>query len=168
MAPKGVEWNMAVDYWRTLQSDSDATFDTVVKLDATQIIPQVTWGTSPEMVMGVDGRVPDPDREKDANKRGAIERALSYMGLPPGKLLQDIHVDKVFIGSCTNSRIEDMREAAAVVRKLGRRVAGNVKLAMVCRVPAWSRSRPNAKACTKFSRQRDSNGANRAARCASR
>ncbi len=131
LAPTGVEWDQAVNYWRTLHSDPDATFDAVVELDASTIVPQVTWGTSPEMVLGVDARVPDPDKEKDANKRGAIERALTYMGLEPGKALSDIHVDKVFIGSCTNSRIEDMREAAAVVKKMGQKVAKNVKLAMV-------------------------------------
>ncbi|KQT08789.1 3-isopropylmalate dehydratase large subunit [Ramlibacter sp. Leaf400] len=131
LAPTGVEWEQAVAYWRTLHSDPDAKFDAVVELDASQIVPQVTWGTSPEMVLGVDGRVPDPDKEKDANRRGAIERALTYMGLEPGKPINDIFVDKVFIGSCTNSRIEDMREAAAVVKKLGQKVAGNVKLAMV-------------------------------------
>ncbi len=126
-----VEWDQAVAYWKGLHSDANAHFDTVVELDATQIIPQVTWGTSPEMVLGIDGRVPDPDKEKDASKRGAIERALAYMGLEPGKALNDLYVDKVFIGSCTNSRIEDMREAAAVVKKLGQKIAGNVKLAMV-------------------------------------
>jgi 3-isopropylmalate/(R)-2-methylmalate dehydratase large subunit len=131
LAPTGAEWEQAKAYWKTLQSDPDAKFDTVVELDATKIIPQVTWGTSPEMVLGVDDRVPDPDKEKDASKRGAIERALTYMGLEPGKALNDIYVDKVFIGSCTNSRIEDMREAAAVVKKLGQKVAKNVKLAMV-------------------------------------
>lgn len=131
LAPIGVEWDQAVAYWRTLHSDPDAKFDTVVELDAAQIVPQVTWGTSPEMVTGIDGRVPDPDKEKDANKRGAIERALTYMGLEPGKPLNDVTVDKVFIGSCTNSRIEDMREAAAMVKKLGQKVAKNVKLAMV-------------------------------------
>ena len=131
LAPTGVEWDHAVAYWRKLQSDADAKFDAVVKLDASTIQPQVTWGTSPEMVLGIDGRVPDPDKEKDASKRGAIERALTYMGLQPGKALDDLYVDKVFIGSCTNSRIEDMREAAALVRKLGRKVAPNVKLAMV-------------------------------------
>jgi len=131
MAPQGAEWDAAVAYWRTLHSDPDAQFDTVVELDANQIVPQVTWGTSPEMVTGITGQVPDPDREKDSNKRGAIERALQYMGLQPGKAMSDIHVDKVFIGSCTNSRIEDMREAAAVVRKLGQRVASNVKQALV-------------------------------------
>jgi 3-isopropylmalate/(R)-2-methylmalate dehydratase large subunit len=127
----GPEWNQAVTYWKTLQSDPDAKFDTVVELDAAAVVPQVTWGTSPEMVLGVDGRVPDPDREKDAGKRDAIERALTYMGLEPGKALGDIYVDKVFIGSCTNSRIEDIREAAALVKKLGRKVAKTVKLAMV-------------------------------------
>ncbi|GAA4428404.1 3-isopropylmalate dehydratase large subunit [Acidovorax lacteus] len=127
----GVEWEQAVAYWRTLHSDADAVFDAVVTLDAAQIVPQVTWGTSPEMVLGVDARVPDPDKEKDATRRSAIERALTYMGLQPGKPIHDITVDKVFIGSCTNSRIEDIREAAAVVKRLGRKVAGNVKLAMV-------------------------------------
>jgi 3-isopropylmalate/(R)-2-methylmalate dehydratase large subunit len=131
LAPTGVEWDLAVKYWKTLQSDADAKFDSVVELDAADIVPQVTWGTSPEMVLGVDARVPDPEKEKDASKRDAIERALKYMGLQPGKALNDLYVDKVFIGSCTNSRIEDMREAAAVVKKLGRKVAKNVKLAMV-------------------------------------
>ena len=131
LAPTGVEWEQAQTYWKTLQSDAGATFDTVVELDAAKIIPQITWGTSPEMVLGVDDRVPDPDKEKDPNKRGAIERALVYMELQPGKALDDIYVDKVFIGSCTNSRIEDMREAAAVVKKLGQKVAKNIKLAMV-------------------------------------
>ena len=131
LAPTGVEWDQAVAYWKTLHSDADAKFDTVVELDAAAILPQVTWGTSPEMVLGIDGRVPDPDKEKDANKRGAIERALTYMGLEPGKPLADVHIDKVFIGSCTNSRIEDMREAAAVVKKLGQKVSKDVKLALV-------------------------------------
>ena len=127
----GPEWEQAVAHWRTLHSDEGAHFDAVVELNAAEIQPQVTWGTSPEMVLGVNGNVPDPDKEKDASKRGAIERALEYMGLEPGKALTDITVDKVFIGSCTNSRIEDMREAAAVVKNLGRKVASNVKLAMV-------------------------------------
>ena len=131
LAPTGMEWDQAVAYWHTLHSDADAHFDAVVQLDAAQIAPQVTWGTSPEMVLSVLDRVPDPDKEKDANKRDAIERALAYMGLQPGKALNDLFVDKVFIGSCTNSRIEDMREAAAVVKKLGQKVAKNIKLAMV-------------------------------------
>ena len=131
LSPAGLEWDHALRYWRALQSDTDASWDAVVELDASQVQPQVTWGTSPEMVLGVDARVPDPEREKDANKRGAIERALRYMALEPNKPIVDILIDKVFIGSCTNSRIEDLREAAAVVRRLGRRVASNVKLAMV-------------------------------------
>jgi 3-isopropylmalate/(R)-2-methylmalate dehydratase large subunit len=130
-SPAGVEWEHAVAYWRTLQSDAGAVFDKVVELDAAQIRPQVTWGTSPEMVLSIEDRVPDPDREKDANKRGAMERALAYMALEPNKPIADIRIDKVFIGSCTNSRIEDLREAAAVVRRLGGKVAANVKLALV-------------------------------------
>jgi 3-isopropylmalate/(R)-2-methylmalate dehydratase large subunit len=130
-AAAALEWDHAVAYWKTVHTDTDATFDTVIELDASQIIPQVTWGTSPEMVLGIDACVPDPDKEKDANKRSAIERALIYMGLEPGKALNDLFVDKVFIGSCTNSRIEDMREAAAVVKKLGQKVAKNIKVAMV-------------------------------------
>jgi len=128
-APKGTVWDRAVDYWRTLKSDDNARFDFVVRLDAREIKPQVTWGTSPEMVVPVDGRVPDPDKEKDEGKREGMERALTYMGLKPNTQITDIRVDKVFIGSCTNSRIEDLRAAANIVR--GRRVAGNVRLAMV-------------------------------------
>ena len=130
-SPTGVEWEQAVAYWRTLHSDPDAHWDAVVEIDATQIRPQVTWGTSPEMVASVEDRVPDPDKEKDPVKRAAMERALQYMALEPNKPISDIRIDKVFIGSCTNSRIEDIRAAAAVVRKLGKRVASNVKLAMV-------------------------------------
>ena len=131
LAPTGALWQQAAAYWRTLQSDPGASFDRVVQIDAAGIRPQVTWGTSPEMVLSIEDRVPDPDKEKDAIKRGAIERALTYMGLAPNKPIADIRVDKVFIGSCTNSRIEDLREAAAVVRKAGGKVASNVKLALV-------------------------------------
>ena len=130
-SPSGPAWDLAVAHWRTLHSDPDAAWDAVVDLDASQIAPQVTWGTSPEMVLSIDERVPDPEREKDPVKRGAIERALQYMALQPNKAMADILIDKVFIGSCTNSRIEDIREAAAVVRRLGGRRAANVKLAMV-------------------------------------
>ncbi|MBA4178894.1 MAG: 3-isopropylmalate dehydratase large subunit, partial [Leptothrix sp. (in: Bacteria)] len=143
-SPKAVEWDHAVAHWRTLHSDPGAHFDAVVELDAAQIQPQVTWGTSPEMVLGVDGRVPDPDKEKDAARRGAIERALVYMGLEPNKAITDIRIDKVFIGSCTNSRIEDLREAAAVVQRVGQRVAGNVKLALV--VPGSGQVKAQAEA----------------------
>jgi 3-isopropylmalate/(R)-2-methylmalate dehydratase large subunit len=127
----GVEWEQAVAYWRTLHSDADAKWNAVVEIDGTQIRPQVSWGTSPEMVLSVEDRVPDPDKEKDVVKRGAIERALAYMGLEPNKPISDIFIDKVFIGSCTNSRIEDLREAAAVVKHLGGRIASNVRLALV-------------------------------------
>jgi 3-isopropylmalate/(R)-2-methylmalate dehydratase large subunit len=131
MSPNGVALQQAIAYWSGLQSDVDAKFDATVELDGTQIIPQVTWGTSPEMVLSIDDRVPDPEKEKDPNKRLAIERALVYMGLEPNKALNDLFVDKVFIGSCTNSRIEDMREAAAIVKKIGMKVAKNIKVAMV-------------------------------------
>ena len=131
MSPTGLEWDMAVAYWHTLHTDTDAHFDAVVLVDASTLVPQVTWGTSPEMVLGIDARVPDPDKERDANKRSAMEHALLYMGLQPGQRMEDVVIDKVFIGSCTNSRIEDMRDAAAVVKKLGQRVAGNVRLALV-------------------------------------
>lgn len=129
MAPKAEDWDRAVSHWRNLKSDDAAHFDHVVRLDAAHIAPQVTWGTSPEMVVAVDGRVPDPDKEKDAVRREGMERALQYMGLQPNTAIQDIAVDKVFIGSCTNSRIEDLRIAASVVR--GKRKAARVKLAMV-------------------------------------
>ncbi len=129
LSPVGPHWDRAVEYWRTLHSDAGARFDLVVTLNAAEILPQVTWGTSPEMVVPVDGRVPDPDKEKDAVKRDGMEKALIYMGLKPNTPIADIRIDKVFIGSCTNSRIEDLRAAAAVVR--GKYRASNVKLAMV-------------------------------------
>ncbi|NIO40971.1 MAG: 3-isopropylmalate dehydratase large subunit [Burkholderiales bacterium] len=128
-APKAEMWARAVDYWRSLKSDASAPFDFVVKLNASQIKPQVTWGTSPEMVIAVDGRIPDPEKERDEVRREGMERALVYMGLEPNMAVTDIKIDKVFIGSCTNSRIEDLRAAAQVIK--GRRVASNVKLAMV-------------------------------------
>lgn len=128
-APKGEDWTKAVEAWKGLVSDPDALFDTVVELDAAQIKPQVSWGTSPEMVLAVDQRVPDPAQEADLVKRGSIERALKYMGLSANQAITDIRLDRVFIGSCTNSRIEDLR-AAAVIAK-GRKVAATVKQAIV-------------------------------------
>ena len=128
-APKAEVWEQAVASWRGLVSDPDAHFDKVVTLDAQSIQPQVTWGTSPEMVIGVDGKVPDPDSFSDPVKRDGAKAALKYMGLEANTPISAIQPDKVFIGSCTNSRIEDLRAAAAVVK--GRKVAANIKLAMV-------------------------------------
>ncbi len=129
LAPKGELWTRAVAAWRGLRSDEGARFDRVIELDAADIRPQVSWGTSPEMTLPVDARVPDPAAEPDPQRRDGMEKALAYMGLTPGTPLTDISIDKVFIGSCTNGRIEDLREAARVVE--GRRVAAGVKLAMV-------------------------------------
>ena len=129
IAPKGALWERAVEAWRGLVSDADAVFDREVEIDVSALEPQVTWGTSPEMVVGVGGRVPDPADEPDPVRRGDMERALAYMGLEPGTPMAEIAVDRVFIGSCTNARIEDLRAAAAVVR--GRRVARNVRQALV-------------------------------------
>ena len=128
-APAGEMWEQAVANWRNLHSDEGAEFDSVVELDGAAIKPQVTWGTSPEMVVAIDDCVPDPAREIDPVKRGGMERALAYMGLQANTPMNQIGVDKVFIGSCTNSRIEDLRAAAAVAK--GRRVASSIKLALV-------------------------------------
>ncbi|SEP69652.1 3-isopropylmalate/(R)-2-methylmalate dehydratase large subunit [Solimonas aquatica] len=128
-APRPEQWEGAVAAWRQLRSDAGARFDTVVEIEAASIAPQVTWGTSPEMVGPVSARTPDPAQEADPVKRGSIEKALAYMGLSANQPIESIQIDKVFIGSCTNSRIEDMRAAAAVVK--GRQKAANVKLAMV-------------------------------------
>ncbi|SEQ37148.1 3-isopropylmalate/(R)-2-methylmalate dehydratase large subunit [Amphritea atlantica] len=128
-APKGEQWDAAVAQWRDLVSDGDAEFDAVVEIHAADIEPQVTWGTSPEMVVGVSGQVPNPDNEKDPVKVDGINRALKYMGLQADQKITDIQLDRVFIGSCTNSRIEDLRDAAKVVE--GRKVAENIIQALV-------------------------------------
>jgi 3-isopropylmalate/(R)-2-methylmalate dehydratase large subunit len=129
MAPRGPDWEAAVEYWKTLHSDAQARYDGAVDIDAAALEPQVTWGTSPEMVASIGGAVPDPEAEADPVRRAGIERALQYMGLRPRTPIDQIAIDKVFIGSCTNSRIEDLRAAARVVQ--GRHIGGNVKLAMV-------------------------------------
>ena len=128
-APTGDQWQVAEQQWRQLVSDDDATFDKAVTINAAEINPQVTWGTSPEMVVGIDASVPNPDDESDETKRIGMQNALAYMDLKPGTAIEDIQVDKVFIGSCTNSRIEDMRAAAAIVK--GKQKADSVKLALV-------------------------------------
>ncbi len=128
-APGGEQWDAAVEYWRTLVSDEGAEFDRIVTLDAGLIRPQVTWGTSPEMVVAITGVVPDPEAETDSVKQSGMRKALDYMQLMPGTPITDIQLDRVFIGSCTNSRIEDLRAAASVAS--GRKVAANIKQAMV-------------------------------------
>jgi 3-isopropylmalate/(R)-2-methylmalate dehydratase large subunit len=128
-SPNAEQWDAAVAHWKTLVSDEGAVFDALVTLDAAEIEPQLTWGTSPEQVLGISGRVPDPANEPDLVKRGSYERALQYMGLAANTPLIDIHIDKVFIGSCTNSRIEDLRAAAGVAK--GKTKAENVKLVLV-------------------------------------
>ena len=128
-APRGEIWQRAVEFWHDLHSDADAVFDREVVIDAADIAPQVTWGTSPEMVCSVNSRIPDPAQEADPIKAGGMQKALEYMGLEANTAFDEVAVDKIFIGSCTNSRIEDLRAAASVVK--GRKLAANIKLAMV-------------------------------------
>jgi 3-isopropylmalate/(R)-2-methylmalate dehydratase large subunit len=128
-APSAEQWEQAVAYWRTLTSDDDAVFDRIVEINAVDIRPQVSWGTSPEMVIPVDALLPDPKAESDPVKRSGMERAYEYMALTPGMKVSDINVDRVFIGSCTNSRIEDLRAAAAVAK--GKKKADSVKQVLV-------------------------------------
>ena len=129
MAPKGDDWDKAVAYWKTLPSDEGAKYDVEIKLNAADIAPQVTWGTSPQDVAPINGKVPDPADERDENRRSAIERSLEYMGLEAGTAVSDIRIDTVFIGSCTNGRIEDLRAAAAVAK--GRKVADGIRAMIV-------------------------------------
>jgi 3-isopropylmalate/(R)-2-methylmalate dehydratase large subunit len=128
-APRGAEWEAAVDRWRALASSPDAAYDAEVEVDVAQFLPQVTWGTTPGMVAPVDGSVPDPASYSDPSERAAVERALTYMALEPGTPIREIHIDRVFIGSCTNARIEDLRAAASIVE--GRRVAPSVRAMVV-------------------------------------
>jgi 3-isopropylmalate/(R)-2-methylmalate dehydratase large subunit len=128
-APKGSDWKRAIDYWRTLPTDDEATFDKEVTLDATAIQPHVSWGTNPGQVVSIDGSVPSPDAIEDPQGKDAVKRALAYMGLEPGTLMREIAVDTVFIGSCTNSRLEDLRLAASVVK--GKRVRQGLRAMVV-------------------------------------
>lgn len=125
MAPKGAAWEQAVEYWKTLKTDGDAQFDEVVELDVTNLAPQITWGTSPENVLSIEDVVPDPANEPNAEKKASIERAIGYMDFKPGQAIDGVSINTVFIGSCTNGRIEDFREAAAIAK--GRHVADGVR-----------------------------------------
>ena len=116
MSPKGEKWEKALEYWKSLKSDDNANFEKEIGLQANEILPMITWGTSPQDVITIDGKVPNPNKEKDEDKKNSLERALKYMGLKPDMAAKDIKIDKVFIGSCTNGRIEDLREAAEVVK----------------------------------------------------
>ena len=129
MAPKGNQWRQAVEYWKTLPSDPDASYDREISIEISDICPQVTWGTSPQDVIPINGIIPDPSTELDEGKRAAIERSLSYMGLTANTPIDQVAIDTVFIGSCTNSRIEDLRAAAAIAK--GRRVAETVTAMVV-------------------------------------
>jgi len=163
-APGGAQWESAVADWKTLYSDDDGSFDREESIDASRIAPQVTWGTSPEDALPVTGVVPDPSTQPDPRVRERMERALRYMDLRPGTRLTDIPIEKVFIGSCTNARIEDLRLAAKVAKE--RKVADGVT-AMACRVPGWSSDRRKRRGSTGSSSRRGSSGDSRGAPCAS-
>ncbi len=163
-APKGVEWEMAVEAWKDMVSDTGAHFDKVVELDAAQIKPQVSWGTSPEMVLAVDQNIPDPAQELDPIKRDSIVRALKYMGLTPNQAITNIQLDRVFIGSCTNSRIEDLR-AAAVIAK-GRKVASTIKQALVVPGSGLVKAQAEAEGLDKIFLEAGFECASQVARCA--
>jgi 3-isopropylmalate/(R)-2-methylmalate dehydratase large subunit len=165
MAPRGEEWEQAVAYWRTLPSDADAQYDAVVKLAASDIAPSLTWGTSPEDVVPITGVVPDPDSFADPAKRQAARKSLDYMGLAPGTRMQDVGIENVFIGSCTNSRIEDLRAAAAVVK--GRHVADRIRQALIVPGSGLVKRQAEAEGLDRIFLDAGSSGASPAVRCAS-
>lgn len=166
--PKGGAWEMALAYWKTFFTDDDAVFDREIVLDAANIAPTVTWGTSPEDVVAITGNVPDPASFDTPDKRASAERALEYMGLAAGQPITEAKVDVVFIGSCTNNRIEDMRSAAKIAAKAleGAARSPRVSAPWSSRAPAWSAPRPRKRAWTRSSRPPASSGANRVAPCA--
>ena len=129
MAPKNEDWDKAVNWWKTLPSDSGAKFDKIVDIDATKVTQTITWGTSPEEIVSIDGTVPNPDKISDEVKQNKIKRSIEYMGLTPGQKISDVEINTVFIGSCTNSRIEDIRSAAEIIK--GKKVSTNVKALVV-------------------------------------
>jgi len=157
-APKEHVWDQALTYWKTLPTDDDAVYDKEIVIDCAAIVPQVTWGTSPQHETGIDGVVPDPADEPDAHRRQSIERALEYMGLEPGTRLAGLPIDAAFIGSCTNSRLSDLRSAAAILK--GRKVAAGIKAICV-----WLKRQPRQKASTRSSLLPALNGANQGVRC---
>ena len=129
MSPKGENWDKALEYWKNLNTDEGAKFDKEINLKADEILPMITWGTSPQDVITIDGKVPNPQNEKDEDKKNSLERALNYMGLKPNMAAKDIKIDKVFIGSCTNGRIEDLREAAKILKD--KKIASHVHAMVV-------------------------------------
>lgn len=161
-APQGAEWDAAVEYWKTFKTDADATFDAVVTLNAADIKPQVTWGTNPGQVIAVDQPIPAPESFADPVEKASAEKALAYMGLEAGKSLKDYKVDKVFVGSCTNSRIEDMRAAAEIAK--GRQVASHVQ-ALIVPGSEQVKAQAEAEGLDAIFKDAASNGAYRAALC---
>ena len=162
-SPQGADWDAAVEAWLLLNTDADATFDRELVLDGSECVPHMTWGTNPGQVVPIVGDVPNPDAFDDAGTRDSAARALEYMGLTAGTPMRDVKVDTVFIGSCTNSRIEDLRAAAAVAE--GRSVANGVRT-LVVPVRAWLKNRPKPKVSTTSSPLLVSTGASPDARCA--
>ncbi len=166
MAPRGADWERAVEYWRTLPSDAGARYDATVLLHATDIAPSLTWGTSPEDVVPITGAVPDPESFADPAKRVAAKKSLDYMGLTPGTAMQDIAIENVFIGSCTNSRIEDLRAAAAVLD--GRHIAGGIRQALVVPGSGLVKRQAEAEGLDRSSFRPGSSGASQGVPCVSR